>query len=49
MEMNQDRHDLTDTQAPISVSLNATSRKQLFVPDGHKSLTEVVDITKQFE
>jgi hypothetical protein len=46
MEMNQERHDFTNTQAPVSLSLNSTRRKQLFLPARYKGLTEVVDITK---
>jgi hypothetical protein len=46
MEMDQDGHDLTDTQAPISLPLDRSRRQQLILPDRYKRLTKVVDITK---
>jgi len=44
--MDQDRHDLTDIQVPISLPLDLACRKQLPSPTWHKGLAKVVDIAK---
>jgi hypothetical protein len=46
MKMNQDRHDLADTQTSFPLPLDLTCQQQLSSPDRQKFLAEVIDITE---
>jgi len=49
VKINQNCHDLTDTQTSLPSPLHCTAGQQPVLPARQKHLAKVIDIAKQFE